>query len=175
MVEIQAKTGANYLKAYRQLVERTKAFDQSAVDSEPNSRQVLVDQMVTTGMSSEPTRLILKGSLQSGPVLAPSGAISLESIPCEQYSHSPSTKLEFQPSGPQLRVVESYFESNQAQGQKRTFTVNFSTGAVSDLKQESITRVLPGSLDGDLRSQLLGMASDIDNFSYTMKNPNFSA
>ena len=174
MVEIQSKSGATYLSAYRQLVERTKAFDQSAVDGDSKSGQVLVDQMVHSGMSGEATRLILKGSLQSGPVLSPSGAISLESIPCERYSQKPSTKLEFQPSGGQLRVQESYFEGDKAQGQKRTFTINFSTAAVADVKQESITRVMPDSLDGAVRSQLLEMACDMDNLGYTIHDSNFS-
>lgn len=73
-----------------------------------------------------------------------------------------------------MRVQESYFEPSQAEGQKRIFTVNFSTAAVSDVKQESITRVLPGSLDANVRSQLMTMVSDIDDLGYTISNPNFS-
>ena len=177
MVEIQAKSGATYLNAYRQLVERTKTFDQSAVDNDSNAGQVEVDQVVQTGpgMSTESTRLILKGNLQSGPVLAPSGAISLESIPCEQYARNPATKLEFRPSGGKLQVEEQYFEADSAQGQKRTFTIDFASGAVSNIKEEAASRVVPGSLDQALQSQLDGMGRDMSSLGYTIGSSRFQS
>ncbi len=165
MVTIQPKSGTTYLKAYQQLVERAKAFDQSELDGDSQPGQVLLDQMVQTGpgLATEPTRVILKAQLQSGP-------ISIEATPAQRH---PATRLEFQPSGNQLRVLESYFKPDQAQGEGRTFVIDCTSGAVSDVQQEAVTRKLQSSLDPVLKNELNALGRDISGLGFTIGNPKF--
>ncbi|MBS2034148.1 hypothetical protein JST97_04125 [bacterium] len=175
MVEIQSKNGATYLRAYQQMVERVKELDQSSADQSPEVGLVTVDQVIQTGasLSQEDTRLILKGSLQSGPVLAPSGPISLEAIPLEQYTHQPATKVAFRPNGGQLEVVESWFAPGKAEGQQRSFQVGFSNQAISNVREEAIQRTLPGAADPAVQRALGQLGSQISNLAFTIRNPQF--
>jgi len=177
MVEIQSKNGATYLRAYQQVVERMKALDSTSVDQDPNKGQVLVDQVIQSGagLAQEDTRLIFQGSLASGPVLAPSGPVSLQAIPLEEYSQQPASKIAFRPSGGQLQVEESWFESGKTDGTKRTFTVNFTNQAISGAREEAITRSLPGSADPAVQSQLSQLGYQISNLAYTIRQSRFDS
>lgn len=177
MVEIQSKNGATYLRAYQQLVERMKGLDQSSADQDQESGQVLVDQVIQTGasLSQEDTRLIFKGSLESGPVLAPSGPVSLEAIPLEQYTQQPASKVAFRPNGGQLEVVESWFEPGKADGKQRIFQVGFSTQAISDVREEAITRSLPGSADPTVERELSQLGRQISSLAYTIRQSRFDS
>lgn len=177
MVEIQSKNGATYLRAYQQLVERMKGLDQSSADQDPESGQIQVDQVIQTGasLSQEETRLIFKGSLESGPVLAPSGPVSLESIPLEQYTQQPASKIAFRPNGGQLEVVESWFAPGKSDGQQRTFQVAFSTQAVSNVREEAITRALPGAADPTAERELGQLGRQISSLAYTIRQSRFDS
>jgi len=177
MVEIQSKNGATYLRAYQQLVERMKGLDQSSADQDQQAGQVAVDQVIQTGasLSQQDTRLILKGSLESGPVLAPSGPVSLEAIPLEQYTQQPATKIAFRPNGAQLEVVESWFEPGKTDGQQRTFQVSFSNQAISDVREEAIKRSLPGSADPAVERELGEMGYQISSLAYTIRQSRFDS
>lgn len=177
MVEIQSKNGATYLRAYQQLVERMKGLDQSSADQDQQSGQILVDQVIQTGasLSREETRLIFKGSLESGPVLAPSGAVSLESIPLEKYTQQPASKIAFRPNGGQLEVVENWFAPGKTDGQQRTFQVAFSDQAISDVREEAITRSLPGSADPAVERQLGQLGQQISSLAYTIRQSRFDS
>ncbi|MFN8611053.1 MAG: hypothetical protein U0931_26155 [Vulcanimicrobiota bacterium] len=175
MVEIQSKNGATYLRAYQQLVERMKGLDQSSADQDREEGQVMVDQVIQTGagLSQEDTRLIVKGSLQSGPVLAPSGPISLEAIPLEQYTQQPASRIAFRPNGGQLEVVESWFAPGKAEGQQRTFQVAFDSKAISEVREEAIKRSLPGQGDPALERQLGELGHQISSLAYTIRQGRF--
>lgn len=175
MVEIQSKNGATYMRAYQQLVDRMKGLDQTSADQNEQSGQVMVDQVIQTGpgLSQEDTRLIFKGSLQSGPVLAPSGPVSLESIPLEQYTQQPASKIAFRPNGGKLEVVESWFDPGKADGQQRTFQVAFSNQAISDVREEPIKRALPGNADPAVERELGELGYQISSLSYTIRNSRF--
>jgi hypothetical protein len=177
MVEIQSKNGATYLRAYQSLVDKMKVLDQSSADQEPQTGQVSVDQVIQTGagLSQEDTRLIFKGSLQSGPVLAPSGPVSLESIPLEKYTQQPSSKIAFRPNGANLQVVESWFEAGQTAGQQRTFQVGFSSQAISGVREEAITRNLPGASDPSLERELGQLGRQISTLAYTIRQSQFES
>ena len=177
MVEIQSKNGATYLRAYQQLVDRMKGLDQSSADQDQETGQIAVDQMIQTGagLSQEDTRLIFKGSLQSGPVLAPSGPVSLEAIPLEQYTQQPATKIAFRPNGSKLEVVESWFAPGKTDGQQRTFQVGFSDKAISDVREEAITRALPGSADPAVERELGEMGRQISSLAYTIRQSRFDS
>lgn len=177
MVEIQSKNGATYLRAYQQLVERTKGLDGTSVDQDMASGQVLVDQVVQAGVgfAQEDTRLLFKGSLASGPVLAPSGPVSVEGIPLEEYSQQPASKLSFRPSGGKLQVEESWFAAGKTQGVKRTFTVNFSDKAISGAREEAITRTLPGAAEPAVQRELSQLGSEISSLAYTIQQSRFDS
>ena len=177
MVEIQSKNGATYMRAYQQLVERMKGLDQSSADQDQETGQILVDQVIQTGasLSQEDTRLIFKGSLESGPVLAPSGPVSLESIPLEQYTQQPASKIAFRPNGGQLEVIESWFAPGKSDGQQRTFQVAFSTQAVSDVREEAITRSLPGAADPTADRELGQLGRQISSLAYTIRQSRFDS
>lgn len=177
MVEIQSKNGATYMRAYQQLVERMKGLDQSSADQDQQAGRVMVDQVIQTGasLSQEDTRLIFKGSLQSGPVLAPSGAVSLESIPLEQYTQQPASKIAFRPNGGKLEVVESWFAPGKTDGQQRTFQVAFSSQAISDVREEAITRSLPGSADPAVERELGQLGHQISSLAYTISQSRFDS
>lgn len=163
------------MRAYQQLVERMKGLDQSSADQDSQSGQVMVDQVIQTGasLSQEDTRLIFKGSLKSGPVLAPSGPVSLEAIPLEQYSQQPATKIAFRPNGGKLEVVESWFAPGKTEGQQRTFQVNFSDQAISDVREEALTRSLPGKTDPAVAKELAQMGRQISTLAYTIRGSHF--
>lgn len=177
MVEIQAKNGATYMRAYQQLVERMKGLDQTSADQDQQAGQIMVDQVIQTGasLSQEDTRLIFKGSLDSGPVLAPSGAVSLESIPLEQYTQQPASKIAFRPNGGKLEVVESWFAPGKTDGQQRTFQVAFSNQAISDVREEAITRSLPGAADPSVEGELSQLGHQISSLAYTIRGSRFDS
>lgn len=177
MVEIQSKNGATYLRAYQQVVDKMRKLDQSSADQDQAAGQVLVDQVIQTGasLSQEDTRLILKGSLNCGPVLAPSGPVSLEAIPLEPYSHQPATKIAFRPNGGRLEVVESWFAPGKAEGQQRTFLVGFSDQKISDVREEAVTRQLPGQTDPAVERDLGELGYQISNLAYTIRQPRFDS
>lgn len=177
MVELQAKNGATYLKAYHNMVDRMRVLDQSSADQDSRVGEVSVDEVIQTGASlaQEETRLILKGSLQCGPVLAPSGPISLEAIPLEQYTNQPSSKLAFRPNGAQLQVEESWFAPGKAEGQQRTFQVDFSSQAISNVQEKTITRSLPGKADPTVQRELAQLGSQISTLAYTIRQSRFDS
>lgn len=172
MVTMHPKSGDTYLKAYQNLMERARAFDQSELDQDAQPDQVLLDQVIRTGpgIATEVTHLILKAQLQSSDGLAPSGPISVEVRPDQR---NPSTRLEFRPSGNKLHVLEDHFKPSQENGERRTFVIDFATGAVSEVQQEAASRRLFSSLDPALKQELTDLGRDVSNLGFTISKPNF--
>ncbi|MFN8614032.1 MAG: hypothetical protein U0931_41255 [Vulcanimicrobiota bacterium] len=160
MQEVKAKSGSTYLEAYHQRA-RVKAFDQSPLDSNSEVDQVCVDQFL---QQPRATRLILKGQLGQG-------TLSLESIPSDRFNRRPATSLNFQAQGGLLLVQESSFEFNHSEGRQSTFSVDFATGAISELRQQTIRRPVAEQLEPGLRTLLESTASEIDSLAYTITQP----
>lgn len=177
MVEIQPKNGATYAAAYRKLVGKMEAFAPTELNKAGEGGQVLVDQMIMTGATAslDPTRLILQGNLGSGPVLGQPKPVSLECIPMERYTRRPATKLEFEPSGNQLKVAESYFPNGDTFGTRRTFQVNLTDNAISEVKEERVERTVSPGMDPGLQNQLNQLGYDASAMTYVMADSRFCA